>query len=196
MTYRIICIKPTNTDWLTPRSSDAVQITGPVSKNSTDIYDDEEAAAKEDGNDGFEIPCSAHLTWGDRSIDLECRYYPSFSLFTDVGECADKTADMADEADRVKSVSLTMQDAIFSEKKREHDEIVNDEDMRDDHGNPFLVLHVNRGVCGSTRLYCKKVTDSQNCLMDGVGDLGMIQSAEEIGDETDVVRQGNQKMIL
>lgn len=31
------------------------------------------------------------------------------------------------------------------------------EDKRDDNGIPFLVLHVQEGLGGSARLYCKKV---------------------------------------
>ena len=31
------------------------------------------------------------------------------------------------------------------------------EDKRDDNGIPFLVLHVKEGLCGSARLYCKRV---------------------------------------
>ena len=166
MTYQIVRVKPANTDWLTPSPSDLVQIVGPVSKGDGTISDDEEAATEVD--DGIEVPCEAHLTWGERWISLTCLYDSSAALFTRVAGCADGAGNVADEAGGVKSVAITMQDAIFREEEAE-DEMVEDEDMRDDNGNPFMVLHVNRGLDGSTRLYCKKVTDGQNGRSDGLG---------------------------
>ena len=83
-------------------------------------------------------------------------YHPSAGLITDVGKCADETDRIADEADRVNSVGITMQD-VLSSKRENQDEMEEDEDMRDDNGNPFMVLHVNQRLGGSARLYCKKV---------------------------------------
>lgn len=74
---------------------------------------------------------------------------------------------MADEAYRVSSVGITMQDAIFSEEEREEEIVEGGEDVRDDNGNPFLVLHVNRGLGAAARLYCKKLPSSQNGLTNG-----------------------------
>ena len=96
----------------------------------------------------------------------------------------------------MKSVGVTMQDAIFSEEET-GGEMVEDEDMRDDGGNPFMVLHVNKGLGGSVRLYCKKVTDSQNRLTDRIGEiLGLDKSDNEMDDDVDVVGRRSQKIIL
>lgn len=128
------------------------------------------AAAAAEGNDaGFEIPCAAHLTWGDRSVHLECLYHAPAAHFTVAGKCADETADVADKADRVNSVGITMQDAIVR-KEGKGDKGLENDDMRDDNGNPFMVLHVNKGLGGSARLYCKKVLHSQIGLTDGFGE--------------------------
>ncbi|CAD6566040.1 MAG: hypothetical protein ASARMPREDX12_007516 [Alectoria sarmentosa] len=192
VTYQVVRIKPTETDWLTPNPSDLIQIIGPVSGASTPVPDNEEAAE----DDGFEIQCAARLTWGDKSIYLTCLYYPSASLFMGFRGCADKTVNAVDEAEPVKSVGVTMQDAIFSEEETEG-EMVEDEDMRDDGGNPFMVLHVNKGLGGSVRLYCKKVTDSQNRLTERVGEiLGLDKSGNEMDDDADVVGRRSQKIIL
>ena len=154
-----------------PGPSDIVQIIGPVSRSNAAISGDEEAAEEEDDDDDdrFEIACAAHLTWGGRSIYLNCLYYSSSAtLFADIGECAEKTAKMADEPDGVSSVGITMQNIIFSAEERAVDEMVEGgEDVRDDNGNPFLVLHVNRGLGASARLYCKKISNSRNALRDG-----------------------------
>ena len=153
-----------------PGPSDIVQIIGPVSRSNAAISGDEEAAEEEDDDDDrFEIACAAHLTWGGRSIYLNCLYYSSSAtLFADSGECVDKTAKMADEPDRVSSVGITMQNIIFSAEERAVDEMVEGgEDVRDDNGNPFLVLHVNRGLGASARLYCKKIPNSRNAVRDG-----------------------------
>lgn len=74
---------------------------------------------------------------------------------------------MADKADRVNSVGITMQDAIVVSGGGKGDQLMENDDMRDDNGNPFMVLHVNRGLGGSARLYCKKVPRSQIGLVDG-----------------------------
>lgn len=178
VTYQIVRIKPSNTDWLTPKPSDLIQIIGPVSGGNTPKADDEDAAAAE--NDGFVIPCAARLNWDGKSIHLKCLYYPSASIFTGFGECADETANAADEAERAQSVSVTMQDAISREDET-GGEMVEDENVRDDDGNPFMVLHVNRGLAGSARLYCKKVMHSHNGLTDGVGEiLGLDKSDEKM----------------
>ena len=191
VTYQVVRIKPTETDWLTPNPSDLIQIIGPMSGGSTPVPDNEEAAE----DDGLEIPCAARLTWGDKSIYLTCLYYPSASLFTGFRGCADNTVDAADEAEPVKSVGVTMQDAIFSEEET-GGEMVEDEDMRDDGGNPFMVLHVNKGLGGSARLYCKKVTDSQNRLTDRVGEiLRLVKSDNEMDDDVDVVGRRSQKIL-
>lgn len=146
------------------------------------MYDDGKeggaaAAAAAEGNDdkGFEmIPCAAHLTWGDRSVYLECLYHSSAALFTVAGKCADETADVVADrrADRVSSVGITMQDAIVvvGGGGKGNEEGLENDDVRDDNGNPFMVLHVNKGLGGSARLYCKKVPHSQIGLMDGFGE--------------------------
>lgn len=146
-----------------------------MSRSNAAICGDGEAAEEEDDDDCFEIPCAAHLTWGGRSIYLNCLYYSSSAtLFADIGDCSDKTAKMADEAYRVSSVGITMQDAIFSEKETEEEIVEGGEDVRDDNGNPFLVLHVNRGLGASARLYCKRLPSSQNGLTDGfLQELGL-----------------------
>ena len=173
-----------------PNPSDFVQITGPVSRGST-----EEAAVGEEEEDRFRIPCAAHLSWGDRSISLECLYHSPAAIFTNAGECADETVNEADKADRANGVSITMQDAIFRKGKTE-DETVEEEDMRDDNGNPFMVLHVNNWLGKSARLYCKKVCDSQIGLTDDLSDsLELEQSDEEVGDQIDAVVQSSKKMI-
>lgn len=175
MTYRIVGIKrPAHADWLTPRPSDLVQITGPVA--TTAVCDGGGGggggAAAEGNDEGFGIPCAAHLSWGDRSVHLECLYHSPAALFTVAGKCADETADAADGADRVDSVGITMQDAIVVSGGGEGDEGVedDDDDVRDDNGNPFMVLHVNRGLGGSARLYCKKVPQSRIGLTAGSGE--------------------------
>ncbi len=189
VTYQIVRIKPTNTDWLIASPSDLVQIMGAVSRGHATKSDDEAAAADEE-DDAFEIPCAAHLAWGASSIYLTCLYYPSASHFTASGECAH----MADKADSVKSVGITMQDTIIRKEERE-DEIA--EDMRDDNGNPFMVLHVNKGIAGSARLYCKKITASRNGLMDKVGEKFCLdKSSEETGDQVDVIRRTDRRMPL
>ena len=182
VTYQIVLIKPTNNrDWLMPSPSDRVQITGPVGSRGGNAakcneggiveVDVESGQRQGEGDDGFEIPCAARLTWGDRSIHLRCSYYPSVSLFTDPrGRADDETVvvwaddddDDDDEADEVRSVGITMQDAIFPEEDDEDEMAVDqDEDVRDDNGNAFMILHVNKGLAGvSARLYCKKVTKS------------------------------------
>ena len=182
LTYRIVSIKPANTDWLTPSPSDLVQITGPVFKRNTTVSHAEETAAE--AEDGFQIPCAAHLTWDDRSVSLKCLYHSSAGILTDVGDCADETVDKANEADRVNSVAITMQDAIFCKGKLGN-VTVKEEDMRDDNGNPFMVLHVNIGLGRSVRLYCKKVSYRQICLTDERSDLE--ESGEEVGDQIDSV---------
>lgn len=187
VTYQVVRIKPTSKDWLTPSPSDIIQIIGPVSRVNTPISDDEEAAE----DDGFGVPCAAHLSWGNKSIHLTCLYYPSASLFMDFGGCIDETANAADEAERVRSVSVTMQDVIFG-KEETGGEVVEDEDVRDDDGNPFMVLHVNEGLgaSGSARLYCKKVPDRQNGLTDGIVEsLGLEKSEDRMDAEIDVVGQ-------
>ena len=138
-----------------PSPSDFVQITGPVSRGSDAVSDAEEEEEEEE--DGFRIPCAAHFSWGDWSVSLSCLYHSPTAIFTDAGECADARVDVADRAN---GVSITMQDAIFSQGKTE-DETVGEEDMRDDNGNPFMVLHVNNWLGRSARLYCKKVSHSQ-----------------------------------
>ena len=189
VTYQIVRIKPANIDWLIPSPSDLVQIIGAVPRGHATESDDEAAAADEE-DDAFEIPCAAHLTWGASSIYLTCLYYPSASRFTVPGECAH----MADKTDSVKSVGITMQDTIFREEERE-DEVA--EDMRDDNGNPFMVLHVNKGIAGSARLYCKKITASRNGLMEKVGEkLGLDMSSEGTGDQVDVIRRIDRRMPL
>ena len=165
--YRIVGIKPTNRDWLMPSPSDFVQITGPVARGSTAVADVEEAAAEEEEEeDGFRIPCAAHLSWGDRSVSLECLYHSPAAIFTRARKCADETVN---EMDGVNGVSITMQNAIFSQG-RTVDETAEEEDMRDDNGNPFMVLHVNNWLGRSARLYCKKVSHSQIGLMDDLGE--------------------------
>ena len=195
MTYQIVLIKPTNNnnsnnrDWLLPSPSDRVQITGPVvsstgskpakcnegGKVEVDVVEARARQGKrDDDDDSFdddEIPCAAHLTWGERSIHLRCSFYPSVSHFTDSGGRADDEMvvvgwadDEEEEADdEVRSVGITMQDAIFpgeDEMAVDEDED-EDEDVRDDNGNAFMILHVNNGLAGvSARLYCKKVTKS------------------------------------
>ena len=146
-----------------PSPSDFVQITGPVSRA---VSDAEEAAAaeEEEEEDGLRIRCAAHFSWGDWSVSLSCLYHSPTAIFTDAGECADATVNAADKADRANGVSITMQDAIFSQEKTA-DETVGEEDMRDDNGNPFMVLHVNNWLGRSARLYCKKVFHSQIGLM-------------------------------
>ena len=186
--YRIVRIKPTNRDWLMPSPSDCVQITGPVSRGSTAVSDAEEAAVEEE-EDGFRIPCAARLSWGGRSVSLECLYHSPAAIFTDAGECADETAIMADKEDRVNGVSITMQDAIFGKGKTE-DETVEEQDMRDDNGNPFMVLHVNNWLGRSARLYCKKISHSQIGLMNDLNEsLDLEKSDEEVGDQIDAVVQ-------
>lgn len=193
VTYHIVRIKPAKAGWLSPNSSALVQIIGPVPKGNTSVCDNEEAAAEEVG---FEIPCAARVTWHDRSIRLKCLYYPSVSLFTGFEEYADETVNAAGDAECVKSVSVTMQDTIFGEEGTGN-KMVKDVDMRDDNGNPFMVLHVNKGLAGSARLYCKKLTDSQNSLADGVDEsLGLDKGNEEMDDHMDVAGWKNQKMIL
>ena len=144
-------------------------------------------AGEGEEDDGFVIPCAAHLTWGDRSIHVTCSYYPSASLFLNSEECAYETLGLVDKPDDVKSVGVTMQEAIFP-KEESQGEMGEDGDMRDDNGNAFMILHVNKGLNGSARLYCKKVTNSQNGLSDGVGESsGLDKSAEEIGGKIDIV---------
>ena len=192
--YRIVRIKPTNRDWLMPSPSDFVQITGPVSRGSTVVSDAEVAAAEEE-EDGFRIPCAAHLSWGDRSVSLECLYHSPAAIFTHARKCADETVNVADEADWVNGVSITMQDAIFSQGKTE-DETVEGEDMRDDNGNPFMVLHVNNWLGRSARLYCKKVSHSQIGLTDDLGEsLDLEKSDEKVDDQIGAVIQRDEKMI-
>ena len=182
-----------------PSHSDFVQITGPVSRGSA-VSDAEEAAVEEEEEeeeeeeDGFRIPCAARLSWGDRSVSLECLYHSPAAIFTDAGVCADETVIMADKADRVNGVSITMQDAIFGKGKTE-DETVEEEDMRDDNGNPFMVLHVNNWLGRSARLYCKKVSHSQISLMDDLNEsLDLENSDEEVGDQIDAVVQRDKKV--
>ena len=172
--YRIVGIKPTNRDWLMPSPSDFVQITGPVARGSTAVADAQEAAAEEEEEeDGFQIPCAAHLSWGDRSVSLECLYHSPAAIFTRARECADETVNVADKMDGVNGVSITMQNAIFSQGKTE-DETAEEEDMRDDNGNPFMVLHVSNWLGRSARLYCKKVSHCQIGLTDDLGEsLGL-----------------------
>lgn len=185
VTYRVVGIKSINSDWLTPKPSDLIQITGSLAGVNTPISDGEDAAAEEDP---VEIPCEARLTWGKISIHLTCLYYPSAPLFTDFGECKDETVDGADEAERLKSVSVTMQSAICSGEEM-GGEMAEDEDVRDDDGNPLLVLHVNEGLDGSARLYCKKVTDGQNGLTDAVGEsLGLGKNDEDMDEGEDTLR--------
>ena len=168
-----------------PSPSDLVQITGPVSWHDTTISDDEKAAAEED--DRLEIPCAAHVTWGDRSIHLNCLYHLSAALFTDVGECTDATPNMTNKADPVNSVGITMQNAILSGKGK-GGEMTEDEDTRDDNGNPFMVLHVNKGLGASARLYCKKVPYGQMSLTGGFAEnLAATKSGEGLGDSMDYV---------
>ena len=174
-----------------PSPSDFVQITGPVSKGSTAISDAEE----EEEEDSFRIPCAAHLSCGDRSVSLECLYHSPAAIFTDVGQCADETVHVADEADRVNGVSITMQDAIFSQGKTE-DETVEEEDMRDDNGNPFMVLHVNDWLGKSARLYCKKVSHSQTGLTEDLSEsLDLEKDVKVGGDLLGTVVRRDEKMI-
>ena len=168
-----------------PSPSDFVQITGPVSRGSTVVSDAEVAAAEEEEEeeeekDGFRIPCAVHLSWGDRSVSLECLYHSPAAIFTHAKKCADETVNMATEADWVNGVSITMQDAIFSQGKTE-DETVEGEDMRDDNGNPFMVLHVNvnNWPGRSARLYCKKVSHSQIDLTDDLGESPDLEKSDE-----------------
>ena len=127
ITYQIVSIKLTNSDWVAPFSTDHIHITGPIPKDNIDMSDNE--APSEDEN--FEIPCAAYLVWGDRSIKLTCLYYPSFSLFTDFRECEDGEGIVG--------------------------AMTEDQDMEDDNGTPFLVLHAKAGLCGPARLYGKRV---------------------------------------
>ena len=192
-----------------PRPSDLVQIRGPVFRGDSAVFDDEEAAAavaaeeeaEEEEEGVFEIPCAAHLTRGDRSIHLNCLYYSSSAtLFTDNRECADETVKMADETDRVSSVGITMQDVIFcAEESGDNKETVEGEgeDVRDDNGNAFLVLHVNRGLGASARLYCKKIPNSRNGLMDGfVESLGLYKWRRETSGGVNVVGRRSQKVTV
>ena len=175
-----------------PSPSDFVQITGPVSRGSTAVSDAEEAAVEEDG---FRIPCAAHLFWSDRSVSLECLYHSPAAIFTDAGECADEMVNVADKAGRVNGVSITMQDAIFGKGKTE-DETLEGQDVRDDNGNPFMVLHVNNWLGRSARLYCKKVSHCQIGLTDDLSEsLDLEKSDEEVGDQIDAVVQRDKKMI-
>ena len=191
--YRIVRIKPTNRDWLMPSPSDFVQITGPVSRGSIAISDAEEVVV-EGEEDHFRIPCVAHLSWGDWSVSLECLYQSPAAIFTDAGECADETANVADKVDRANGVSITMQEAIFRQGKME-DETVEEEDMRDDNGNPFMVLHVKNWLGRSARLYCKKVSHSQIGLTDDLSEsLELEKSDEEVGGQIDAMVQRD-KMI-
>lgn len=147
-------------------------------------------------DDNYGISCLFHLAWGDNSVRLTCLYYPSSSLFTDFGRCIDETANAVDEAGHVRSVNVTMQDTVFNMIET-GGEMTEDEDVRDDDGNPFLVLHVNEGLAESTRLYCKRVTDRQNGLTDKVVEyLGREKIEERVDDEIDGVAQRNWKMRL
>lgn len=177
-----------------PSPSDFVRITGPISRGSTAISDAKEAAVEED-EDRFRIPCTAHLSWGNRSVSLECLYHSPAAIFTDVGECTDEIVNVADKADRVNGVSITMQDAIFSQGKTEGEK-VGEEDMRDDNGNPFMVMHVNNWLGRSARLYCKKVPHSQTGLTDDLSEsLDLKRSDKEVGDHLGAVVRGDEKMI-
>ena len=184
-TYQIVRIKPAKAGWLTSNPSDLVHIKGPLSEGNTSICDFEEEAE----DNGFKIPCVA---WRDRLIHLTCLYNPSASIFTDFGGYADETVNTADEAEPIKSLTVKMQKAIFGEEST-GEKRVEDEDMRDDGGNPFMVLHVNKGFIGvnkgfigSARLYCKKFADSQDGLTDGVDEnLGLDKSDEGMGDVVD-----------
>ncbi len=154
VTYQIVSIKFTNSHWVTPFPTDHIQIAGPISRDSNHISNNE--AASED--DDFEIPCSAYLVWGDRSINLTCLHYPSASLFIDFRECEDETANATDRANRAESVGFSMRDARVCGEDIAGAMTV-DEDMRDDNGTPFLVLHVDVELCGAARLYGKRVVD-------------------------------------
>ncbi len=154
VTYQIVSIKFTNSHWVTPFPTDHIQITGPISRDDNHISDNE--AALED--DDFGISCAAYLVWGDRSINLTCVYFPSASLFIDFRECEDETTNATARADCAESVGVSMRDARVC-----GEDIVGamtvDEDMRDDNGTPFLVLHVNVELHGAARLYGKRVED-------------------------------------
>ena len=199
--YRIVRIKPTNRDWLTPSPSDFVQITGPISKGDTAASAAETATAKEEEEkeqeDEFRIPCAAHLSWGDRSVSLECLYHSPAAIFTHARERADGTVNVAaGQADRVKGVSITMQDAIFAHGRTGDETVEGEEDMRDDNGNPFMVLHVKNWLGRSARLYCKKVCRGQIGPRDDRSEsLDLERSDEEVGDRIGAVGRREEKMI-
>ena len=154
VTYQVVAIKLTNSDWVAPFPTDHIQITGPISRGNNHKSDNEAASEYDD----FEISCTAYLLWGDGSINLTCLHYPSASLFIEFRECEDETANLTGRADRAESVDVSMRDAKVC-----GEDIVGamtvDEDMRDDNGTPFLVLHVNVEFYGAARLYGKRVVD-------------------------------------
>ena len=55
--------------------------------------------------------------------------------------------------DVVRSVPVSVQETIFVMT------MTMDEDMKDDNGTPFLVLHVYERRYGSARLYCKRAVE-------------------------------------
>ncbi|CAF9930232.1 hypothetical protein IMSHALPRED_008123 [Imshaugia aleurites] len=143
--YQIVQIKPTGSDWVTPSPTDHIQITCRVPRDKPQEPDDDEEACEDEDS---AIPCAACLVWGGRSINLTCLYLPAALLFTDFEGCRDETANGTDRRDRVESLGFGLETGGGT---------VLDEDMRDDNGTPFLVLHVIGELHGSARLYCKRV---------------------------------------
>lgn len=150
--YQIVRVKTKSSDWVTPTPKDLVHFFGPVLGGNKYTSNDEATLE----SDGSKILCAGRVVWGDRLIYLECLYHPSTSLFTDVESWEDETVSAKDRADRVETVGVSMQNAVCRGEQTGR-VLTADEDVRDDNGSSFLVIHVNKGLSGSTRLYCKRM---------------------------------------